>query len=133
MLNFSKILEHFGHLYGDLPVPILIFDQHRIVCRANNAFCRLIKQDSDQTVGQPINEYFKKLTLFFQQAQFLRLLPEYSQTDLSLTNTEPIPVRLNYCAATDHKDIICGALVCRCYKYLAVFSDIEKTGQVICL
>jgi hypothetical protein len=51
MLNFSKILEHFGHLYGDLPVPILIFDQHRIVCRANNAFCRLIEQDSVSGIG----------------------------------------------------------------------------------
>lgn len=78
-LEFSKILEQFEHLYGHLPIPILVFDMHRIVRRANNAFCRLVEHDPAEATGRPANEYFEKLARFFQQEQFLRLLPEYSQ------------------------------------------------------
>ena len=121
MLEFSKILEHFEHLYDHLPVPILVFDMHRIVRKANNAFCRLAEQDPAEATGRSINDSFEQLTRFFQQEQFLRLLPEHFQTDLSRANAEPIPVRLHYCAAHDPEGSVCGALV--------VITDLRETVQ----
>ena len=64
MLEFSKILEHFEHLYGHLPVPMLVFDMHRIVRKANNAFCCLAEQDPAEATGRSINDFFEKLTRF---------------------------------------------------------------------
>ena len=124
MLEFSEILEHFEHLYDHLPVPILVFDMHRIVRKANKAFCRLAEQDPAEATGRSINEFFEKLAPFFQQEQFLRLLPEHSRTDLSRANADPIPVRLNYCAAADHEGSVCGALV--------VITDLRETVQTAC-
>jgi len=64
MLEFSKILEHFEHSYGHLPVPILIFDMHHIIRKTNSAFCRLIEQDPAEAAGLLADEYFEKLARF---------------------------------------------------------------------
>ena len=111
MLDFSKILLNFDHLYDQLPIPILVLDASRNVRKANSAFCRLTEQDLNMAVGRSAEDYFKKLAHFFQQEHFLSLLPEHTRTDLNRANAEPIPVLLNYCAAADPDGPACGALV----------------------
>ena len=64
MLEFSEILEHFEHLYDHLPVPILVVDTHRIVRKANNAFCRLSVQDPAEATGRLVDAYFEKRARF---------------------------------------------------------------------
>jgi PAS domain-containing protein len=111
MLDFSEILLNFDRLYDQLPIPILVFDASRNVRKANSAFCRLTKQEPNKAVDQSADHYFEKLVHFFQQEQFLSRLPEYTRTDLSRANAEPIPVQLNYCAAADPDGSACGTLV----------------------
>ena len=82
MLEFSEILEHFEHIFGHLPVPILVFDMHRVVRRANIAFCRLAEQDPAEAAGRFINDSFERHADLFQQEQFLRFLPEHWQMEL---------------------------------------------------
>jgi PAS domain-containing protein len=64
MLEFSKILEHFEHLYGHLPLPILVVDMHRIVRKANKAFCRLFEQDPDEAAGHLADECLERPARF---------------------------------------------------------------------
>ena len=64
MLEFSKILEHLEHLYGHLPIPILVVRMHRIVRTANNAFCRLAEQNLAEAAGRLADAYFEKRARF---------------------------------------------------------------------
>jgi DNA-binding NtrC family response regulator/signal transduction histidine kinase len=121
MLDFSEILVHFDRLYGQLPIPIIVIDEHRTVRRANNAFCRLTEQIPEEAIHRSADDYFKKLADFFQQEQFPGLLPEYSRTELSCPNAESLPVRLNICVAADHQGSVCAALV--------LITDLRETEQ----
>lgn len=78
MLEFSEILEHFEHPYDYQPVPIFVVRMHRIVRKANNAFCCLAEQNPAEAAGRLADECFVKLGRFFQQEQFLRLQPGHS-------------------------------------------------------
>ena len=78
MLEFSKILEHVEHLYGHLPIPILVFDMHRIVRTANNAFCCLVEQNPADATGRLADECLERLAFFSSRnnaCAFCRRLP----------------------------------------------------------
>lgn len=104
----EQVKSQFGALYGDLSLPVLLFDEHGSVVRANPALERMTKWSLS---GQPPRSVLSFLQLFKDgQTWNMQTIPRNQLTTLTDAQGACIEVSVDYSLLRDERGALCGGL-----------------------
>ncbi len=89
----TAIDELFEGVFGNLQVPVVLFDARGAIVQANRAFCALAGQGREGGEPATVFSYFR---VFKQGVDLLKILPESQVTELETAGGESIPVAVHY-------------------------------------
>lgn len=105
MQTFTAVQDTFDAVYGNLPVPVFLFDEQARLIKANRAFLDLACADADMLPQLCISDFFNVV----KTARFP--VPDRYITELKSLDGTAVPVELNYTKLQDADDRARGCLV----------------------
>jgi len=109
MNTYSSIEATFNELYGRLKLPVMLFDMHGRLLKANAAFCELAEISSDSMQSQGVTAFFKHLGPMFEHGWQSGVLP-HQETMFTTAQACEFPVRLQYAHVTGSDGALAGGL-----------------------